>query len=409
MRGLDYYTSTVFEAKSAALGAQDTVGAGGRYNGLIRELGGPDLPGIGFGSGVERILLAASHREEDHSVDVFFVTLVPEARLPALGLAGQLRDEGFACDLDYADRKAKGQFKQADRAGALYTVVLGDEEIRGGYCTLRDMSSGEERRVPVSGGPGELLRLLVVSGPAVDIPEGLVEKLRKAESVAVLTGSGISAESGVPTFRDAQTGIWARYDPRELATPEAFMREPGLVWEWYEWRRKLVGEAEPNPGHAALAGLERRIPGFTLITQNVDGLHRRAGSENVLELHGNIQRTICSMELLEVEPAVPEEKPPPCPNCGSPLRPDVVWFGEALPAGSMEVAVEASRNCDVFLSIGTSSVVYPAASLPYEAASAGATLVEINLEKTPLTGEVDYFLAGESGGVLPALVGLVGR
>ena len=160
VRGLDYYTSTVFEAKSAALGAQDTVGAGGRYNSLIQELGGPDLPGIGFGSGVERILLAASHHEDGPSVDVFFVTLAPEARLPALGLAGRLRDEGFSCDLDYGDRKAKGQFKQADRAGALYTVVLGDEEVRGGYCTLRDMSSGEERRVPVSGGPGELLRLL---------------------------------------------------------------------------------------------------------------------------------------------------------------------------------------------------------------------------------------------------------
>ena len=160
VRGLDYYTSTVFEAKSAALGAQDTVGAGGRYNGLIQELGGPDLPGIGFGSGVERILLAASPREDTPSVDVFFVTLVPEARLTALGLAGQLRDEGFACDLDYAERKAKGQFKQADRAGASYTVVLGDDEIQGGYCTLRNMSSGEERRVPISGGPGELLRLL---------------------------------------------------------------------------------------------------------------------------------------------------------------------------------------------------------------------------------------------------------
>ncbi len=248
-----------------------------------------------------------------------------------------------------------------------------------------------------------------MSGPAADIPEGLVERLREAESVAVLTGSGISAESGVPTFRDAQTGIWARYDPRELATPEAFMRDPGLVWEWYEWRRELVGRAEPNPGHAALAELERHVPDFTLVTQNVDGLHQRAGSGSVLELHGNIRRTICSMELLEVEQAALEEKPPPCPNCGSPLRPDVVWFGEALPTGPMESAVEASRNCDVFLSVGTSGVVYPAASLPYQAASAGAALVEINLEETPLTGEVNYFLAGGSGVVLPALVGLVGR
>ena len=237
----------------------------------------------------------------------------------------------------------------------------------------------------------------------MDIPEELVERLQETESVAVLTGSGISAESGVPTFRDAQTGIWAEYDPQRLATPEAFMREPDLVWKWYGWRRELVGRAEPNPGHTALAELERYVPDFTLITQNVDGLHRKAGSERVLELHGNIHRTICSMELLEVEPTALEEKPPPCPNCGSPLRPDVVWFGEALPAGPMESAVEASRNCDVFLSVGTSGVVYPAASLPYEAASAGAMLVEINLEKTPLTSEANCFLAGEAGSVLPAL------
>lgn len=160
VRGLDYYTSTVFEAKSTALGAQDTVGAGGRYNGLIEELGGPDLPGIGFGSGVERILLATAQTEENPSVDVFFVTLSEEARLPALGLAAQLRAEGFSCDLDYGGRKAKGQFKQADRTGASYTIVLGEDEIQGGYCTLRNMSSGEEKQVRITGGPGEILRLL---------------------------------------------------------------------------------------------------------------------------------------------------------------------------------------------------------------------------------------------------------
>lgn len=160
VRGLDYYTSTVFEARSGALGAQDAVGSGGRYNSLISDLGGPDLGGIGFGSGVERILLAAADHEEDRAVDVFFVTLVPEARLPALKLASQLRDEDFSCDLDYADRSAKGQFKQANRSGAAYTLVLGEEELEQGNCTLRDMSSGEERRVAVEGGPGELLRLL---------------------------------------------------------------------------------------------------------------------------------------------------------------------------------------------------------------------------------------------------------
>ncbi|CAN5903228.1 histidine--tRNA ligase [soil metagenome] len=160
VRGLDYYTSTVFEARSSALGAQDAVGSGGRYNSLIQDLGGPDLGGIGFGSGVERILLAAAGHETDTSIDVFFVTLVAEARLPALKLAGHLRSEGFSCDLDYADRSAKGQFKQANRSGAAFTLVLGEEELKQGSCTLRDMSSGEERSVLIASGPGELLRML---------------------------------------------------------------------------------------------------------------------------------------------------------------------------------------------------------------------------------------------------------
>ena len=160
VRGLDYYTMTVFEAKSAALGAQDTVGGGGRYNDLVEELGGPDMPGIGFGSGVERILLAANAPEEGAKLDVFFVTLAPEARMPAFRLAGALRAEGLVCDLDYADRSAKGQFRQADRAGARYAVVIGDEELAAGVCSLRDMTTGEQRTVPVAEGPEELLRAL---------------------------------------------------------------------------------------------------------------------------------------------------------------------------------------------------------------------------------------------------------
>ena len=160
VRGLDYYTMTVFEAKSAALGAQDTVGGGGRYNDLVEELGGPDMPGIGFGSGVERILLAADAPEEEAKLDVFFVTLAPEARLPAFRLVGALRAEGLACDLDYGDRSTKGQFKQADRAGARYAVVIGDEELTAGTCSLRDMTTGEQRAVPVAEGPEELLRAL---------------------------------------------------------------------------------------------------------------------------------------------------------------------------------------------------------------------------------------------------------
>ncbi|MGF1472178.1 MAG: NAD-dependent deacetylase [Rubrobacteraceae bacterium] len=241
-----------------------------------------------------------------------------------------------------------------------------------------------------------------------EIPSGLVAALREARSVVALTGSGISAESGVPTFRDAQTGLWARYDPQQLATPEAFLRDPELVWEWYAWRRKLVGEAGPNPGHLALAGLERAIPGFTLVTQNVDGLHQLAGSERVVELHGNIRRTICSVEGVEVEPQDAAGMPPVCPNCGSPLRPDVVWFGEMLPAGAMQAASEASRNCEVFLSIGTSSMVYPAASLPYEALSAGATVVEVNPDRTPLTPWADYGIRGAAGQVLPELLDACG-
>ncbi|MEJ7633074.1 MAG: Sir2 family NAD-dependent protein deacetylase [Rubrobacteraceae bacterium] len=185
-------------------------------------------------------------------------------------------------------------------------------------------------------GRGRLVASIGESGPA--IPSELVEALREARSVAVLTGSGISAESGVPTFREAQTRLWERYDPQQLATPEAFARVPKLVWEWYEWRRELVEKAHPNPGHRALAQLEALVPDFTLITQNVDGLHARAGSQNVIELHGNILRTKCSVEGMSVEEYENDASPPLCPNCGAPLRPDVVWFGEMLPHEAMEAA-----------------------------------------------------------------------
>jgi NAD-dependent deacetylase len=232
----------------------------------------------------------------------------------------------------------------------------------------------------------------------------LISALRDAGRVVALTGSGISAESGVPTFREAQTGLWERYDPQELATPEAFERDPGLVWEWYEWRRRLVTEAEPNPGHLALAELERRVPGFTLVTQNVDGLHGRAGSRKAIELHGNILRTRCSVEGVTLEPDEARVVPPVCPNCGAPLRPDVVWFGETLPAAAFEAASEAAGGCDLFLSIGTSSLVYPAAALPHEALENGATLVEINAGETPLTGRADHVLRGRAGEILPELV-----
>jgi NAD-dependent deacetylase len=238
-----------------------------------------------------------------------------------------------------------------------------------------------------------------------ELPLALISALRDAGHVVALTGSGISAESGVPTFREAQTGLWERYDPQELATPGAFARDPCLVWEWYEWRRNLVREAEPNPGHRALAELERRVHYFILVTQNVDGLHERAGSRSVIELHGNILRSKCSLEGEAAEPeAYDDSVPPRCPRCGALLRPDVVWFGEMLPDGTLEEASEASREADLFLSIGTSSLVFPAAGLPFEALESGATLVEINPSETPLTRHADYSLRGPAGEVLPALL-----
>ncbi|MEW5959773.1 MAG: NAD-dependent deacylase [Chloroflexota bacterium] len=237
------------------------------------------------------------------------------------------------------------------------------------------------------------------------IPPALVETLRQAQYVTVLTGAGISAESGVPTFRQAQTGLWAKYNPEELATPQAFLRNPRLVWDWYAWRRELVAKAEPNPGHLALAQLEQRLPRFTLITQNVDGLHQRAGSRSVIELHGNIQRTICFQERTGVD-CWPEtgEIPPHCPQCGALLRPDVVWFGEMLPEPALHAALVAAEACDVFLSVGTSSVVQPAASIPFTALQAGAVTVEINPDATPLTPYVAYALPGPAGQILPGLL-----
>ncbi len=240
----------------------------------------------------------------------------------------------------------------------------------------------------------------------------LISLLRSAHRVAVLTGAGVSAESGVPTFREAQTGLWAQYSPTELATPEAFQRDPRLVWEWYAQRRERVGQVQPNPGHQALADLETRLAQrgaqFTLITQNVDGLHQRAGSRNVIELHGNITRVKCSREDRVVARWLPTRQvPPPCPHCGAPLRPDVVWFGEDLPREAILTAQRAARQSDIFFSVGTSGVVEPAASLPLIALQHRATVVEINPESTPLTPQATYVLTGPSGAVLPELVSAV--
>jgi NAD-dependent deacetylase len=241
--------------------------------------------------------------------------------------------------------------------------------------------------------------------PVFLIPSELRDALRRARHVVVLTGAGISAESGVPTFRDVMTGLWAQYHPQDLATPQAFARNPQLVWEWYAWRRELVSKVEPNAGHRALAELERHVPHFTLITQNVDGLHQRAGSQNVVEIHGNIMRTKCFEERTVVERwEETGEVPPRCPNCGGPLRPDVVWFGEALPEQAFNEASGASLACDVFLCVGTSGIVEPAASLPHVALRRGARVALVNLEETPLLSENVDFLRGPAGSVLPALV-----
>ncbi len=226
--------------------------------------------------------------------------------------------------------------------------------------------------------------------------------------LVALTGAGVSQESGLRTFRDAQTGLWSQYKPTELASPEAFGRDPKLVWDWYAWRREAVKAVRPNPGHYALVELEKRISNFTLITQNVDGLHRMAGSKNLLELHGNIQRVRCADCYTFTETWDDDtEQVPRCKKCGGLLRPDVVWFGEALPRDQLEAAVEAARTCEIFFSIGTSGVVQPAASLAFAAHNRGAVVVEINAEPTPLTAKADYALHGKSGEILPELVRVV--
>ncbi len=239
----------------------------------------------------------------------------------------------------------------------------------------------------------------------MQIPAALVDILRSAESVTVLTGAGISAESGIPTFREAQTGLWSRYDPAELATPEAFRRQPRLVWEWYAWRRQLCAEKRPNAAHFALARLERHVSRYVLITQNVDGLHQQAGSQAPIELHGALRRYKCFDHHHPVTDwPDSSELPPRCPRCGSLVRPDVVWFGEALPPASFAAAVAAAERCRVFLSVGTSGLVYPAAGLPQLAHAAGAVVVEVNPDQTPLTPLADFVLVGPAGDVLPGLV-----
>jgi NAD-dependent deacetylase len=230
------------------------------------------------------------------------------------------------------------------------------------------------------------------------------ELLARASRIAVLTGAGISAESGIPTFR-GPGGLWRSFRPEDLATPEAFARDPKLVWEWYDWRRGLIARAEPNAGHLALVDLESRAADFTLVTQNVDGLHDRAGSRGVLKVHGDIwdvRCAECGLERRDLRTPLPK-LPPRC-ACGGIERPGVVWFGEGLPARVWTEAQRAVRECGVLLVVGTSAVVYPAAGLVGLAKAAGARVIEVNVAETPVSGRVDVSLRGAAAEILPRLV-----
>ncbi|MBN1120427.1 MAG: NAD-dependent deacylase [Anaerolineae bacterium] len=240
------------------------------------------------------------------------------------------------------------------------------------------------------------------------------EAFNRAEFIVVSTGSGISRESGIHTFREAQTGLWEKYDPEELATPQAYYRNPDFVWKWYQYRFGLVSDAEPNPGHYAVAELESLVSRLVLLTQNIDNLHARAGSTDVVELHGNISRFKCSVNC-QGDPTVidlntidhDEDHAPHCPYCDALVRPDVVWFGENLPAAAIDRAFAVSAQCDLMLVVGTSGIVQPAASLPMLARRSGAVVIEVNPNPSQITPLAHIFLQGPSGEVLPRLVDAV--
>lgn len=246
-----------------------------------------------------------------------------------------------------------------------------------------------------------------MTGPAQAQIERAAARLAAAESVVCLTGAGVSAESGVPTFRDAQTGLWSRFDPEELASPQAFAADPGLVWRWYMWRLQLLADARPNPGHFALARLAPLLSTFLLVTQNVDDLHEQAGSRNVLHLHGSLLRFRCDTcqqphRLSDAEQQA--DAPPACAHCGGLVRPAVVWFGEGLPWDAVERAASAASTCDAMLVVGTSGLVYPAAQLPVIARQAGAAVIDVNPQPGPISSLADIFLQGKSGEILPELL-----
>ncbi|WP_447976988.1 SIR2 family NAD-dependent protein deacylase [Candidatus Nitrospira bockiana] len=241
----------------------------------------------------------------------------------------------------------------------------------------------------------------MASDPHLDLARA---RLHHAASIAVLTGAGVSADSGVPTFRGPD-GLWNNYRAEDLATPQAFARDPRLVWQWYNWRRELIAMKAPNPAHDALAELEQRCDRFWLITQNVDGLHAAAGSRRLSEIHGNIWKVRCTAcGVVEENREVPIAIPPTCRWCRALLRPHIVWFGEALDAEDVERSYAAVRACEVFLIVGTSGVVYPAASFAPAAKAAGAFVIEVNLDVAPYAGVADVSLQGRAKDLVPALV-----
>lgn len=237
--------------------------------------------------------------------------------------------------------------------------------------------------------------------------EQTARMISNADHIVVLTGAGVSAESGIPTFRDALSGLWSKYDPTELATPEAYLRDPAMVTRWYDERRLRCATCEPNPAHRALAALQASHH-LTLITQNVDRLHARAGSRDVIEVHGSLFTWRCTRTGQEVDPPLePFDTHPPLSACGAPMRPGVVWFGEMLPVDAIEAAQAALATCDLFMSIGTSALVHPAAGFIDLARHHGAATIEINADPTPITGEVDLSIQGRAGEVLPAILRLI--
>lgn len=241
-----------------------------------------------------------------------------------------------------------------------------------------------------------------------EISSSFIQILANANNVVVLTGAGVSAESGIKTFRDPD-GLWARFNPAELASPKGFMSNPELVWEWYQHRREIVHESKPNPGHYAIAELETLVPYFTLITQNVDRLHQQAGSKIVYELHGNIIENHCFRcgKPYIGEVAFADKTLPKCPECGGKIRPSVVWFGEMLPEDAIRESEKATNHCDVFFSVGTSTEVYPAASLPYHAKKMGAYVVEINPNDTSFSSQANLKIKEPSGQAMPEIIRLL--